>query len=199
MNRIDVIQYIIDSVSAKTYLEIGVRSGESFLPIVCDKKIGVDPDFVNITEYENQNGVLLFHTTSDEYFKEYAEKFDVAFIDGLHTYEQSFRDVVNCLKWMNDGGFIILHDCNPTSEGVTNGKSADFTGDVWKTILALRLDPFLRVCVVDCDFGVGIVSRGLSEKHLDLSMEDIEKMTYSDLEKDRKNLLNLVSPELCWI
>ena len=27
------------------------------------------------------------------------DKIDVAFIDGLHTYEQSLSDARNCLKW----------------------------------------------------------------------------------------------------
>ncbi len=202
MNRVDIIQTAVDSIGAKTYLEIGVRSGESFLPIICEKKIGVDPYFVNIGRFsskEHSKYTYLFEETSDKYFENHAEAFDVAFIDGLHTYEQSLRDASNCLKWMNEGGLVILHDCNPTSENMTNGKSPDFTGDVWKTIVSLRSNPFLRVCVLDCDYGVGVVSKGFSNNHLNLSIEDIAHMSYSDLENDRKNLLNLIAPEMCWI
>ena len=64
----------------------------------------------------------MFRKTSDDFFsldahKVFKEnKIDVAFIDGLHTYEQSLRDAVNCLKYLNKGGLHYIHDCNPQSE-----------------------------------------------------------------------------------
>ncbi len=59
--------------------------------------------------------------TSDEFFANPPEiliekGIDLAFIDGLHTYEQSLRDVENCLKYLNPDGIIVMHDCLPSSE-----------------------------------------------------------------------------------
>ncbi len=45
MNRITLIQKIIDKGNFSTYLEIGSQSGKSFLPIKCKNKIAVDPVF----------------------------------------------------------------------------------------------------------------------------------------------------------
>jgi len=41
---------------------------------------------------------------------------DVVFIDGLHTFLQSLKDVQNSLRYLNANGVIVLHDCNPLSE-----------------------------------------------------------------------------------
>ena len=53
--------------------------------------------------------------TSDEFFAKASLpfRFDVVFIDGLHTYEQSRKDAENALGVIVEGGVIIMHDCNP--------------------------------------------------------------------------------------
>ena len=69
-------------------------------------------------------------------------KIDVAFIDELHTHEQSLRDAVNCLKYLNNDGCILFHDCNPQSEEAADkslpSKPINWNGDVWKTIYHFR-------------------------------------------------------------
>ena len=45
MNRLDVIQQIINHKQANTYLEIGVKKGKAFLEIRARKKIAIDPLF----------------------------------------------------------------------------------------------------------------------------------------------------------
>ena len=52
----------------------------------------------------------------------------------------------------------------------------------------------LRVAVLDCDLGVGIVRKGLPESRLPYSEEQIEALDYADLAADRERLLNLKSP-----
>jgi hypothetical protein len=39
MNRLDVIQQIIDRIKAKTYLEIGVKKGKVFLNVKAKKRL----------------------------------------------------------------------------------------------------------------------------------------------------------------
>ena len=36
--------------------------------------------------------------TSDTFFKNNKDKFDVIFLDGLHTYEQTIKDINNAIK-----------------------------------------------------------------------------------------------------
>ena len=126
-------------------------------------------------------------------------------VDGLHTAEQSYRDVINSLVWLSDSGTIVLHDCNPASEVAALPTMAmawrrpDFTGewngDVWKTIVRLRATrPDLRVCVLDCDQGVGLVRYGDGDPPLAIDEDEIDALGYDDLASDRKHWLNLKPP-----
>lgn len=180
------IQWFIDFLNAETYLEIGVRNGESFLPVRCKNKIGVDIHFpIKLSEG------TLYEMSSDEYFKCCPSPFDVAYIDGNHTYEQSLRDALNCLDWMNPNGVILMHDCNPTqaewATPVFEQASPNWCGEVWKTILTLRTLPDLDVFVVDENYGIGIIRKKLS-----YSESQIRNMTYQDLDKNRNLLLPIV-------
>jgi len=44
-------------------------------------------------------------TTSDEFFSTLrpSKRYDVAFIDGLHTFEQTYRDVINTFAHLRSG------------------------------------------------------------------------------------------------
>src|SRR3990167_1596533 len=198
MNHTEIIQNIIDKTNGKVYLEIGIASGINFLKIKAKKKIGVDP--IKKVILKNKLKYLhfffnskIYKMTSDEYFLKFKNKINVAFIDGMHTYSQSLKDVENCLDNLDDSGVIIMHDCNPPSEKIASPKliKGNWSGEVWKTIVNLRTRNDLNVFVIDCDWGVGIITRGTQENILTYSETEIEKMTYSDLEKNRKDFLNL--------
>ena len=51
--------------------------------------------------------------TSDEFFSQNKETFDLIFIDGLHIHEQVLKDIDNSLNVLNENGVILLHDCLP--------------------------------------------------------------------------------------
>ena len=223
IDRMYVIQEIIKKSRAKVYLEIGVREGECFLRIRAPKKIAVDPQifisskkkrkyyFKNLSNIFNQ----YFETTSDDFFKDNykslkSHALDVVFIDGLHTYEQSLKDVQNALKYLKDDGVIIMHDCNPLSEAAAYpaqsyqdaeslnipGFTGEWNGDTWKTIVYLRSSrKDLDVFVLDCDQGLGIIMKRKPESMLAYSPEAVSHLSYKDLESDRKNILNLKSQE----
>jgi hypothetical protein len=214
-DRIEVAQKTLERINGKTYLEIGVSFGESFKAVQAERKIGVDPVPPAQDVLDNlDSNTRFFEMTSDEFFQTAAEKafggrgVDVVLIDGLHEYGQVLRDVKNCLKYLNGNGVIIMHDCNPWSEAVAtpamsyeeardkaHGQGLDWTGswtgDVWKGIVCLRTMKDVSVFVLNCDCGLGIVTKGKPESVLDYSAEDIKKMDYHDLDNDRKNFLNL--------
>lgn len=220
MDRLDVIQQIIDRVKAECYLEIGVKKGKAFLKIKARKKIGVDPNFKikakrklkailkNFSNISNE----YYEMTSDVFFEKFADRHenlhgvDVAFIDGLHTYEQSLKDVQNCLKFLKEDGIIVMHDCNPLSKAQAYPANSpehaasscpskwegDWSGDVWKTIAFLRSTrKDLNIFVLDCDHGLGIITKGKSESTLEFSKADIGQLSYDDLERSRVKILNL--------
>ena len=131
---------------------------------------------------------------------------DVAFIDGLHTFSQSLQDVQNTLRYLNKNGVIILHDCNPLSETAAlpaksireiqelnpPGFNGIWNGDVWKTIAYLRATrKDLHVFVIDCDSGLGIITKGTPENLLEYSVEEVKNLSYSDLASNRHSMINL--------
>ncbi len=212
MNRRDVIQSVIDRNGAQDYLEIGVHTGLCFLRIKARRKVAVDPD-PKIPAPRRWRWALrnldsrYFRMTSDDFFARSASplRFDVVFIDGLHTYEQSRRDAENALSLLAEGGVVIMHDCNPPNAAAAQPAlspaqagtlglpdwTGEWCGDVWKTICSLRSRKDLRAFVLDCDCGLGIITRGKPEDGLELTDADIEKMGYADLDQDRKRLLDL--------
>jgi hypothetical protein len=220
MNRIRAVQRALSGRVSPVYLEIGVSKGQAFRRISADEKIAVDPAFklseasrsladskARVTHY--------FETTSDSFFasnKAFLEvrPIDVALIDGLHTYEQVVSDVENTVRYLKDDGIIFLHDCNPALELI--GRPAEtwedfvaqqrgplvvgiWSGDVWKSIVYLRSTRRdLRIAVLNCDTGVGVVKKGSPESPLAYSPAQIHALNYTDLADDRKRLLNLKPP-----
>jgi hypothetical protein len=218
VNRTNVIQKIIDKKKARTYLEIGVSNGDNFFQIKARQKVAVDPNFrfsgKRRIKWIIKNlfniSAKYYECTSDNYFARNPQinNFDVVFIDGLHTYEQSLRDVINSLDRINENGIIVMHDCNPPNQAAAYpaksfehaaelklpGWTGDWCGDVWKTVCYLRSHKKdLKVFVLDCDYGLGIVMKGNPDTCLNLSEDVLAKMTYEDLASDKINLLNLKS------
>jgi hypothetical protein len=213
MNRIDVIQKIIDKTGAQNYLEIGVSNGHCFLSIKARRKVAVDPKF-NISSKRKWKtlfrnfGSQYYELPSDDFFAtvKLPHGFDVVFIDGLHTYQQTLKDVDNTLRVLSKNGVIIMHDCNPLDAATAHpansqphaasmnlpGWTGAWMGDVWKTVSHLRSQrPDLRVFTLDCDCGLGIITRGEAEDVLKVPVAELELMSYDALAKNRRQLLNL--------
>jgi hypothetical protein len=224
MNRIKLIRELISKEKFQTYLEIGTNKGESFFPVRCRHKLAVDPGFQipvhQAVKWYIQNPVNFrnqyFKLTSDDFFTKKNDLLkqlgavDISLVDGLHTYEQSLKDVLNVLKYLSPRGIIVMHDCYPPDEtAATPAKSIDdaklilkdayknaWCGDVWKTIVYLKEmhSDILDVCVLNTDFGLGIVRKRTSspfEKQIDRQVfEKIRIMDYSLVKKD-PTLINL--------
>ena len=45
--------------------------------------------------------------------------------------------------------------------------------------------------MIDTDFGIGIIRKGSAEDNLDFTPQEIDALTYDDLEKNRKTYLSL--------
>jgi Methyltransferase domain len=220
VNRIKAVQQALDGRPRRVYLEIGVSHGAAFRRITADEKIAVDPAFKLSTRSRRladakARATHYFETTSNAFFANetgFLEQhaIDVALIDGLHTYKQVVRDVENTLRYLRDDGVIVLHDCNPANASIACPATsyADFraqhrrritlppwSGDVWKAVVHLRSTRHdLRIAVLKCDFGVGIVRKGFPESRLPYSAAQIEALNYADLAADRERLLNLKPP-----
>ncbi len=100
------------------YLEIGVNRGTTFHRVPAARKVAVDPVFdFDIAEKQAKNPEATYHQVpSDEYFGSIAdpqEQFDVIYLDGLHVFEQTLRDLMNALHHLAPNGVIVIDDTRP--------------------------------------------------------------------------------------
>lgn len=217
MHRKEIINSYIKAINAKTYVEIGVQRGHLFFEIDAPRKFAVDPNFMisktnKIKYFFQRLRDQYYELTSDAFFDKHGDelfatdKIDVAFIDGLHTYEQVMRDVENCMKYLSPKGVILLHDCKPDDADAAvfamspedaknryeNWHSGAWTGDVYKAIVELRSTHTDRhIFVFDTDHGVGCIQPGIMEMPLALSKAEIAAMDYETFEPQQERLLNL--------
>ncbi len=184
MERYDVINAIIKKNKYKSYLEVGTEHGNTFRAIDIPYKICVDP--------YKQCEDLTHEMTSDDFFKQNEEKFDIIFVDGMHTEEQATIDIDNSFKVLNENGIIVVHDCLPHCEEFTQLR---WNGTVFRSIIDLRYNnPDIEIYVVDTDNGCGVLKRGKQTLYTKVNIELAK--TYDYFASDRDQLMNVISPDV---
>jgi len=200
--RTDVINHLLTVLDRPTvYLEIGVRDpGDNFDHVEAGTKYGVDPG------HEFKANPVEFKMTSNDFFSKLGRneilssgiRFDVIFIDGLHLAEQVDTDITNAFAHLREGGFIVLHDCNPPTEWHSREEyryyhspaGASWNGTTWKAFMKWRMDPAIKSCCVDTDWGVGILSK---EQPIGQSIGPVNPFyEHSVLDKNRTSHLELI-------
>ena len=189
MNRSKIINFSISLYGYESYLEIGVRKLiVNFNKVVCKLKHGIDP---------NPRAKATYVMTSNSFFKglDKAIKYDLIFIDGMHTEESAYEDVLNSLDHLSDNGTIVMHDCNPVDEHRQRSyekyrrSGGHWNGTVWRAFVKLRVRrPDLAMYTVNTDEGVGIIRIGTQAV---LSC-DLNSLDYNMFAKNRVNMLKLV-------
>lgn len=212
MQRSDVIQQILSCYASPTYLEIGVDAGSTFFAVTATRKIAVDPCFKFPLESLDKTAPdCTFHPMeSDCYFAEQGngnDLYDVAFIDGLHQFEQTLRDLNNVIARMKPNGVIIIDDVIPSTYQAsipdlelsqrfgravasTNG---DWMGDVYKLVYYINtfLQPFSYATVAENHGQTILWRRGRPTAELvSRSMAEISGLQYLDVMID-KSVFNI--------
>lgn len=132
----------LKKLESKSYLEIGVGHGGSFLlSTLFQTKLEMAHCVDNCAqnfgpEYENQqqsiknkieilksikkiDNIQFFNMSSEDFFINNKNNYDVIFIDGDHSYEGVKKDFDQALKIINDNGYIIFHDISGNEQGIT--------------------------------------------------------------------------------
>tara|TARA_Y100000817_G_C16768296_1_gene504914 strand:+ start:59 stop:769 length:711 start_codon:yes stop_codon:yes gene_type:complete len=185
-SRQHIVQTIIDKKTYKSYLEIGCRDDDLFSRINCDKKVGVDPI---------SGGTL--RIKSDNFFDKNTDKFDCVFIDGLHEYHQVKKDIINSLKYINENGIILLHDCLPDNvftQAIPRCKK-NWNGDVWKSIVEFRANPEVDVYTCYADQGIGIIFKRKNRNLLKTDTKNFFNLKFKDYFYNYKTLMNVITFE----
>jgi len=177
---LDFLRRLHEAVAPATYLEIGIRNGDSLALARCPA-VGIDPEF-NLRA-ELGPDVTLFEESSDEYFERAqplkplgGEPVDLAFIDGMHLAEFALRDFVNVERVARWSSVVVFDDILPRDAEMAarDRRTKTWTGDIYKLLgilerrrpdlvclrvgtqptgllLALALDPGSRVLTESYD------------------------------------------------
>jgi hypothetical protein len=150
-NRIALVNLLLSKFENPNYLEIGCASNKLFSSIFAINKTGVDPE---------SGGTI--RKTSDDFFKFNKKKFDVIFIDGLHTYDQVRKDIINSLKSLTHKkvSFIALHDMLPRNwkeQHIPVISRGAWNGDVWKIAFELKETQGIEFKILRIDNGIGVI------------------------------------------
>mgnify|MGYP006275397011 CR=1 FL=1 len=119
MNSSDRINACLKALPGSRYLEIGVARGATFFNVDAAVKVAVDPRFrFSPSERSHIGNETYYSMTSDDYFKiaiRESHRFDVIFLDGLHTYSQTLRDFLSSLALAEAHTIWLIDDTIPTS------------------------------------------------------------------------------------
>lgn len=161
--RYDLINYLINKFAFKSYLEIGIQNRSTFDSVKLKKKVGVEP---NSEPFDR-----VLKMTSDQFFETNLDSFDLIFVDGDHSFEQSYRDIQNALKIVNKGGFIVCHDVLPLNEDCTNPYQ---NGEVYKAAGKLRQLTTCMLWTWEHDHGCGVISKDINQVKSGVQINDFQ-------------------------
>lgn len=199
--RHQVIQPFLDEITMPNYLEIGVALGETFHSIRAHKKTGVDPVFqFDVSQYTSAN-VEFYNITSDAFFATISQstKYDVIYLDGLHTAEQTLRDLINAQAYLKDNGVIIIDDVWPNSfvaavrslqvnQDIRKLHGIDdpaWMGDVFKLLYFIEvfMQPF-SYYIVEENYGQAVLWRQKRKQMRDIDLSELAAKSFTDLLTD---------------
>lgn len=183
LTRFDIINQIIKTKKFKSYLEIGCQSDVNFSKILVDNKVGVDP----------QTGGTI-RMTSDDFFLQNKDTYDLIFIDGLHIHEQVLKDIDNSLNVLNDGGVILLHDCLPAKiwHQTIPQTHSSWNGDVWKSIVQSRTRADIDTYTIKADQGLGLILKRKNKDLLVHPIENFKNLKFKDYYNHHDKFMRLI-------
>lgn len=173
--RGQLIDAFVQKYNYKSYLEIGFLNGLTFNLVNCDYKIGVDPQ-------PRVNDSRVVSKTSNDFFEENKNMFDVVFIDGDHEKHQVYKDFKNSYNCLNENGLIIFHDINPPS---LEGTALSGHGNCFETWINMHNHYKLYTYSSNND-SVGIFSKKINPVFVDFNFKDYD---YDHLNNNRNKYI----------
>jgi len=192
-----------------------VNDGGTFLAVDVPKKIAVDPEFRFHTQDYSNELTLFYQVISDKYFAKIAsplDQFDLIYLDGLHTFEQTFRDFCASLAHSRAKTIWVIDDVNPTSWAAASRRPRKLSvriarrifrdrlawmGDVFKVVFAIH-DFFPQFSYATfCGHGQTVVWQQSREQFSPTwnSLEKITRLSYWEFLNFRESHMEIMEEE----
>lgn len=143
-----------------TYLEIGLNRGKTFESVRAEVRDAVDP-FPKIRLDRLPNKCQVFSETSDVFFEAGLgnPSYELVFVDGLHTWQQTHKDILNCFS-RSPKAILLIDDVAPSDaisaipdfeeslsvRNLRKDPSVEWCGDVFKAVEAIyRTQPNIKM------------------------------------------------------
>lgn len=153
------------TLKPELYVEIGTRRGQSLaLALPETRCVAIDP----FAQVDPRPKTMVANARSDDFFaiaynRDKCRGFDLAFIDGDHSFEQVARDFHHLEDLAKPSSIICLHDVIPMDARTAQPKAETsfHTGDVWRLMRAIVASrPDLIAFTIACPpSGLGVVGR----------------------------------------
>ncbi len=140
MHHSDFITIVASITKPNVYVELGLYQGETLVKVIphVNKCFGVDMkpnQYLQNLENIYQNKLTMNYCKTDDFFLNFNQKIDMAFIDADHCFDSALKDFENVLLLLNDNGIIFMHDTDPINNDYIN---PGFCGDSYKLVPLLE-------------------------------------------------------------
>ncbi len=202
--RTELLNKIIAEKNLHSYVEIGLNNPyANYTNIIAEEKYSVDPYLVNGFDFSDDESFkhwlpyCTHRMTSDEFFAQNKDKFDIFFIDGLHEESQCDKDIQNALQAVNVGGYVVVRDVLPRTEAqqsVPRNTNGIWVGDVWKSFykVAKMHNPNLEIFLVNKERGLGVIHK-LADFNYNIPKDD--GITYKEYLENVHKTVEIISME----
>lgn len=202
LSRHRILQQLVALYDEPRYLEVGVSRAVTFDRVPAATKVAVDPVFeFDVAERRDRHPGSSYHqVTSDEYFASVVEpgqQFDVVYLDGLHTLEQTLRDLMNAVHHLQPEGVIVIDDTRPPSYlaslpgrqnffdvrswlGLDDQKA--WMGDVYRLVYFIEtFCPHLSFATIADNHGQSVVWRQRRASVPERELRAVAELSFEDL------------------
>lgn len=199
IKKSDIVNAIIRAYGFTTYLEYNKYDGGNYFDEVecAHKEIAFIPEYSYVDSNMTRHLLKMldqFSTskiaTVEELISLYAgRKFDVIFFDPLHVRPAVDQALQLLPLLLNEGGFLIVHDCSPEDENITARvrTKGEWVGETYKAFALFHKNNPTRSFTVREDYGVGVIMNA----DLNLSYDPNFNIDYGTIAADRRGYLGL--------
>jgi hypothetical protein len=174
------INELLHNYRFNSYLELGISpKAYTYNQVNCKTKVGVD---YNPSIKEIYPDIIC--STTDAFFENNTQKFDIIFIDACHEKNQTYKDFRNSFEYSNENGIILFHDIYPRTKQGTELSAHGNVFELWMNMYdEYNLSTYIDI---NNDDAIGIFKKKLNPNWKDL---EFKKYTFEEFWTNRNKYI----------